>query len=154
MKTALVTRLVIATAILGLVGCDEPGPVDTDHIWTVSYSVANTSSQSIVVELSGPVMQAAGSGREAQNPGAGGATQRDHGIWPEFLGPPPDAGRDWWCIEVWRAQMSTLVGQLCPVTNEQWTRSDSGRYTTEFTLVISDDDMEPTTNHCPRLEGI
>lgn len=144
--------IVPALLLFGITGCDDDTTsAHYDHTWSVSYSVSNSSSIAVIVEATDLISVNEVEMNEVQ---VGAGETVVFASYQEFLGPPPDAGRDFWCVSIRRATDRVLVHQLSPVSNDQWSRHDPKIYTANFTLIVQDEDMEPLENHCPRLDGI
>jgi len=130
--------------LVGIMGCGD-GPDDIiDHTWEVSYTVTNNSTIPIMVETTGQFSV------KEEIP-AGETTEVI--AYSGFLAPPPDAANDFWCLSIYRASDHALVHQLSPVSNDQWVRLTPKDFVAEFALSLSDEQLNPVTDPCPRLTG-
>src|SRR5262245_6412784 len=87
-----------------------------DQTWHVRYLFHNQSSIDLLVEWGSRTFY---SRSTALFVPVGATKQMEY--YEEFLGPPPDAKRDFTCITVRRASDESIVFQLPQPRNDQWT---------------------------------
>ena len=138
-------------ALLLLTTCDGTDGTDGmyDQTWFVQYTVSNQSSVDVTVRYGSyffycykpPVHVPAGSTKELA-------------YYEEFLGPPPDAGRCFTCVSVYRDSDSLLVFQVAPVKNSQFKRIEHRQYHEQYKLELTDAKLHPDIeSRCGELYG-
>lgn len=145
-------KLMIPTLLLlGLVACGDDSPTEPDApAWSVTYRAVNDSSEDVIVGLSGPAATGV-TALEVAVP-AGETVELLH--YDADLPTAPDVADDLWCVSVLLGSDRTLVRQLCPVADDQWQRGGAGSRQSDFRLIITEADLEPIEDLCPRLAGV
>lgn len=148
-------HLIYCTTIALMVGClgscgDDSATEGGDHTWHVSYRASNETSNNLIIGLSGPAV--AGATSVETRVSAGATTELLS--YDTFLGSSPEVSDDFWCVSIWLESDRSLVGQLCPVSSDQWELGNLDRYQTDFRLIVTEGDLEPIEDQCPRLAGV
>lgn len=150
MKHALQAFSVSVMALcLGACGSDapvEPG----EQVLSVSYRATNQTAADLIVGLSGPAVAGATAVEVAVTAGETVVLLAYDSTSPAV----PAVEDDFWCVSVLQGVERTLVQQLCPVAGDQWERDVAPGSRADFRLIITDDDLEPIEDLCPRLAGV
>ena len=143
---------VAISLLAGLLGsCGDDSTTEaSEHVWSVRYEVSNEAGEDLIVGLSGP----ATTGSTSTDVVAPAGATVEMLSYEESLGSPPDVSNDLWCVSIRLASDQTLVGQLCPLVNEQWVLEQPSRYHARFLLVVTETDLQPMEDQCPRLSGV
>jgi hypothetical protein len=136
--------------VSSLVACNSADDLfPRDQTETAHFRVANQSSEAVVV---------AWGQKRAYDPYAPvdvpASSTRTLLTYQTFLAPPPDPAYVFTCLSVYRASDQTLLFQLAPVINSQWTHRSLGKFEADYTLVLADAMFNPSLqNGCSELTG-
>ena len=143
--------ITIILLVLCLGSCGDDSTTDLgDLTWSVSYHATNETNEDIIVGLSGPAVAGATS---IEFTVLAGATV-ELLSYEAPLASAPEVGDDFWCVSVMLGLDRTLIRQLCPVSEDQWELGDPDRYLAGFRLIVTEADLEPIEDQCPRLSGV
>lgn len=150
MKHAL-QALTVSVMALCLGACGSDAPVEPgEQVLSVSYRATNETAADLIVGLSGPAVSGATSVEVAVPAGETVALLEFDAPLPAV----PAVEDDFWCVSVLLGIERTLVHQLCPVSGDQWEQDISPGSRADFRLIITEDDLEPIADLCPRLAGV
>ncbi|MBE0566732.1 MAG: hypothetical protein IH621_12270 [Krumholzibacteria bacterium] len=144
-------RFTICFWVLCLASCGDDSTNEPDeHTWSVTYRATNETIEDIIVGLSGPAVTGVTSVEFAIQAGETIELLNYDALLPSG----PEVEDDFWCVSVLLGFDRTLVQQLCPVSSEQWEPGSSNSYQADFRLIITEADLEPIEDLCPRLAGV
>ena len=150
MKHAL-QAFTVSVMALCLGACGSDAPVEPgEQVMSVSYRATNETAADLIVGLSGPAV----TGATAVEIAVPAGETVELLVYDAPSPAVPAVEDDFWCVSVLLGIDRTLVQQLCPVAGDQWERDASTGSGADFRLIITEDDLEPIEDRCPRLAGV